>query len=43
MCTSQYLIMHMVMPHVHKMRLKQLLVVEVDPSDRYKLTWIVGD
>jgi hypothetical protein len=31
------------MPHVHEMMLKQLLVVEVDPSDPYKLPWIVGD
>ncbi len=43
MCTNQYLIVHLVMPRVQEMKLKQLLVVEVDPSYHYKLTWIVGD
>jgi len=43
MCTSHYLIVHLMMPQVHEVRLKQLLVAEVDPSDCYPLAWIVGD
>jgi hypothetical protein len=43
MCTSHYLIVHLMMPQVHEVRLKQLSVAEVDPSDCYQLAWIVGD